>query len=169
LGCTYFPPRQRPRELLGYPDGYKMGIFSENLLAGMDCLNGRDTGCRHSMRFDGILHLVDSRDGLLLFALRQKRFLIYQPATRDSGLPCRHWRQSRPLWSWRPGSTSTGRPTSFECCASATCHRPVTSVTQRVAASAHGFAPTLLDGVAPSFVTAAPMDGADFRFLPLHV
>ena len=66
-----------------------MGIFSENLLAGMDCLNGRETGCQRSMRFDGILHLVDSRDGLLLFALRQKRFLICNPATRDSGLPYR--------------------------------------------------------------------------------
>ena len=66
-----------------------MGIFSENLLAGIDRLNGHDTGCRRSMRFDGILHLVDSRDGLLLFALRQKRFLICNPAVRGIGLPCR--------------------------------------------------------------------------------
>jgi hypothetical protein len=71
--------RQRPRELVGYPDDYKMGIFSENL-----------PSCWRSMRFDGILHLVDSRDGLLLFALRQKRFLICNPAMRGSGLPCRH-------------------------------------------------------------------------------
>lgn len=77
---------RRPLELLGYPDGYKMGVASENLLAGMDPLNdGPDTvcRCRRFLRFDGILHLVDCRDGLLLFALRQWRFLICNPATRQ--------------------------------------------------------------------------------------
>jgi hypothetical protein len=58
-----------PWELLGYPNDYWLGIFSENLLAGMDRLNCRDTVCRRSMRFDGTLHLVDSGDGLLSFAL----------------------------------------------------------------------------------------------------
>jgi hypothetical protein len=46
---------------------------------------------------------------------------------------------------------------------------PVTSMTQCAAASAHGFAPTSLDGVAPSFVIAAPTGWADCRCLPLHV
>ncbi|KAL6629211.1 hypothetical protein ACP70R_028976 [Stipagrostis hirtigluma subsp. patula] len=60
--------RRRPLELLAYPDGYNLGRGAKNVLAAVDPADGGGTGRRRILRIDVRLHLVDSRDGLLLFA-----------------------------------------------------------------------------------------------------
>ncbi|RLM80003.1 hypothetical protein C2845_PM12G01650 [Panicum miliaceum] len=77
--------RRRPLELLVYPDGYKLRPDDiKNILAGVDPLDSSSAwGYRRFLRLDKSLRAVDSRDGLLLLALRNTAFLICNPATRQ--------------------------------------------------------------------------------------
>ncbi|KAL6629209.1 hypothetical protein ACP70R_028974 [Stipagrostis hirtigluma subsp. patula] len=75
--------RRRPIELLAYPDGHNLRRGAKNTLAAVDPADGGRTGCRRFLRVDVQLHLVDSRDGLLLFADGKRSFLICNPATRQ--------------------------------------------------------------------------------------
>ncbi|KAL6629773.1 hypothetical protein ACP70R_029538 [Stipagrostis hirtigluma subsp. patula] len=75
--------RRRPLELLTYPDGCRLERGAKNVLAAVDPAASGDAGRRRLLRFDGQLHLVDSRDGLLLFADGERSFLICNPATRQ--------------------------------------------------------------------------------------
>ncbi|KAL6629205.1 hypothetical protein ACP70R_028970 [Stipagrostis hirtigluma subsp. patula] len=75
--------RRRPLELLTFPGGRSLEPGAKNVLAAVDPAASGDTGCRRFLRFDGQLHLADSRDGVLLFADGQGSFLICNPATRQ--------------------------------------------------------------------------------------
>ncbi|CAL5060461.1 unnamed protein product [Urochloa decumbens] len=75
--------RRRPPELLVYPDGYMMGHRARNALAAVDLAAGDTTCRRRLLRFHEPLRLVDSCDGLLLFAIMQRGFLVCNPATRQ--------------------------------------------------------------------------------------
>ncbi|CAN6237096.1 unnamed protein product [Urochloa humidicola] len=88
--------RRRPPELLVYPDGYMMGHRARNALAAVDLAAGDTTTARRLLRFREPLRLVDSCDGLLLFAVMQRGFLVCNPATRQ--------------WAPLPSPAATTRP-----------------------------------------------------------